>query len=195
MKIDRKLYLVIPVTMEDESEIFVHSTPISSDVYKNYWKVLSKTFALIGTGGFAAVGPKVAFDMLQEVATGITFQGPNGQLMNAWEGPTGVQRGLLNEIRRLSNVIAPVENSGWQAIPFDDAQSRSLINQEEYEEIEGKLIFFTACFHLFDRSARPQMLEGAFAPWRSRIHSLDCTAFTNSLVTLTKGAFLETKPV
>lgn len=182
MNIDRKLYLAIPVAMEDGSEIFVHSMPISSEVYKNYWKVLSKTFAAIGTGGFAAVGPKVAMEMLREQA----------EEFKAWDTQNGVQRGLLPEIRRLTNVVAPVGNTGWQSIPFDDTQSKSLIDQEEYEEIEGKLIFFTASYHLFDKALRRAMLQGAFAPWRSQIISLDCTAFTNSLATLTKDGSSET---
>src|SRR5215831_13634119 len=110
VRISRSLNLVVPVDTE-AGTIYVHSTPISRDVFERYYLVLSKTFAQIYQEGLAAIaGPRVGFLLLRDVAQ--NTRGTNGA-PNAWEGTDGVANGLINEIRRLTNVIMPGP-AGWE---------------------------------------------------------------------------------
>ena len=100
MRINKALNLVIPVDWEMGGQIFVHSTPISREVFEQYFLVISKTFAAIFSQGLGAVaGPRIAYLMLKKTA----------EDMGLWAGPAGVGAGLMNEMIRLSNVIMPDE--------------------------------------------------------------------------------------
>jgi hypothetical protein len=174
MRIDKKLNLVVPVEMDDGSKLFVHSTPISSDVYTTYWKPLSRAFADIHTQGLAAVGARVAANVLQDVS----------MQLRLWDGPTGVERGLIPEIHRLTNVMV-IGARGWESMPFDDARSKKMLDDEILAEIEGMLIFFTAASHLYRRGTRQEMLMGALAHWDAQIESSNCMELLHSLQTST----------
>jgi len=99
MKLDKALNLVIPID-QDEGRIYVHSTPISLEVFEKYFLAISKTFAAIYSEGLNVLaGPRVAALMLRRVSDDL-----------------GLDTGLIDEIRRLSNVIV----SG-KAVPLEVA--------------------------------------------------------------------------
>jgi hypothetical protein len=72
-----------------------------------------------------------------------------------WDGPLGVEAGVFNEIRRLSNVIVPDGGPaaldekdnvqapdvwrapGWKTITLHEALSRKLIDDEDREVVEN----------------------------------------------------------
>ena len=179
MKINRQLNLVVPVYADDgETErAYVHSVPISSEVYTAHWRVLSRTFSDIITGGLMPVGARVAAKMLEDVA----------RELGSWDGASGARATLLPEIHRLTNVLVPGEK-GWSTLPFEDAVKTGALDKSDADEIEGTLVFFTAGSHLFMRANRAEMLTGAVASWGGRIVSYDCTAFLASLPTSTSAA-------
>ena len=59
MKINRALNLVIPIDSE-KGQLFVHSTPISREIFEQYFLVISKTFAAIFSEGLGAIAGTVA---------------------------------------------------------------------------------------------------------------------------------------
>src|SRR4051812_3498357 len=110
MKVDRKLNLVVPIE-RPEGVIYVHAAPISREVYERHYLVMAKTHtAIFDQGLHFTTGPRVAALMLRDHA----------QRLGVWEGPDGVQVGLMAEIRRLANVIAP-NGKGYGALPLDVA--------------------------------------------------------------------------
>lgn len=181
MRIDRALNLVIPVVQEERT-IYVHSTAISTEVYDIYWRVLARTFADINTQGLGAMGPQIAAKMLREVADemGVWADEPRAKRV-------GVERGLLAEIRRLTNVLVCVDK-GWEMIPIEDARKAGHLDDEDVKEIEGRLVFFTAGSHLFPKANRRGLLAGSLSLWGAQIESLDCTEFMRSLMTSTGAA-------
>lgn len=179
MKIDKRLHLIIPVYGEDGKvpRMYAHSTPVGYDIWEKYWEPLSVTFTRVMGGGHGIMGgPRIADKMLRKTATEL----------GVWDGPEGVQSGLVAEIHRLTNVLAPGKN-GWETIPFDEAK-KGRLEAEDAAEIEGCLVFFTLIVLVNRRTVRRQMLEAAMELWGARIESLNCTEFTTSLATSTEDA-------
>lgn len=178
MRIERNLNLVIPVEREGGT-IYVHSTPLSRDVFERYYLVISKTFTrLYGEGlGFTA-GPRVAALMLKEVAVSL------GQ----WEGPEGVELGLVSEWRRLSTVITPEESKGWTSYPLQTAVDRKLLDGDELSEVENCLAFFIVASAMHKRKELPAILAAVGHLWGALVTLLNSTAYMSSLQTSTEDA-------
>jgi hypothetical protein len=181
MRIDKKLNLVIPVLDQDMQKpvAYVHSTPISSDVFEANYLIIGKVLAAIQAEGLGAIaGPRVAHWLMRDIA-----------LRNKmWDGPEGVKATLVAEIYRLTNVIAASEERGWETVPYEEAKKRGLLTASEASEVEAALCFFTVASSMYWRGMREIMVEGGVRLWSSQTTSLDCTAFQNSLPTLTVAA-------
>lgn len=172
MRIDKKLNLVVPIYDEEGKvpRFYVHSTPVGTDIWEKYWEPISLAFTRVMGGGHGIMGgPRIADKMLCKVAKD----------MGLWDGPEGIERGLMAEIYRLTNVVAP-RDKGWETIPYEEAK-RTLIEPEDANEIEGALVFFTLISLMNRRTIRREMLDSAMGLWGAQIVLWDCTAFINSL--------------
>lgn len=182
MHIDESLNIVIPVDRDDGTTVHVHAAPITRECFKQYWLPLSKAFTLIYSEGLHLAGPRIAALSLQKVA----------EDLRVWDGPMGVRHGLLPEIRRLANVVAPGAGNGhgrgWQMVPYDDAVKAELIDQEDADEIEGVLVFFTLAWRLNRRAERKALIDGLVALWGASTSSQSLSEFAASLPTSTEIA-------
>lgn len=178
MRIDKKLNLIIPITDENDNTVaYVHSTPISSDVFDTYFLPIAKAFSSIYSEGLGfAGGPRIADKMLRKVS----------QELGVWEGPTGVQNGLIAEIHRLTNVLA-VGKNGWEMLPYHVAK-KTVLNADDAAEIDAALVFFGLGSVMFRRAQVADLVGGAMKLWGAQIESLSCTEYMNSLRTSTAGA-------
>lgn len=175
MIIDRNLSLIIPV-YQGEKTLHIHATAIGASTFDTYFMPLAKTFSAIVSEGLGVVsGPRVAAKVLREVSKNL----------GVWDGDTGVEKGLLTEIRRLANVFAPTDH-GWDMIPLEDAIRSNLIDSDDGDEIENALVFFTVSWHMVRKKEREATLSGAASLWGARLESLSCTEFRASLPTLTE---------
>jgi len=130
--IDKRLNLVIPVE-DGGSALYVHSTPIPRAVFKRYSKIIARTFNEIYGGGYGVIaGPRIAADLLESAA----------RASNEWDGPTGVERGLLGEVYRLTNVAVPGASGGWDVVPYQIAVSTGQISEDDADEVNNALVFF-----------------------------------------------------
>jgi hypothetical protein len=175
MKINKRLNLVIPIETEEHGTFYVHSMPIAREVFARYYLVLSKTLARIYTEQLGiGTGPRVAALLLHDVA----------KEMEAWDGPVGVEKGLVAEIRRLTNVIT-LGDSGWGPIPLDVAVRRSMFDQDDLAEVENAITFFILTSAVNKRTQVAPIMEGASQLWGGQVTSLNCTEFAASLRTST----------
>lgn len=173
MNIDRRLHFVIPVEREN-GPVYVHSTPIGRPVFEKYFLVISNTFAAIYNHGLGAIaGPRIAALMLREVA----------QTANRWEGEDGVERGLMAEIRRLTNVAVPGTH-GWETMPWQQVVDGKTLDEQDISEVENSLVFFIVASLMHKKTEARPILEAAANLWGAQISSLDFTAFLSSLPTL-----------
>ncbi len=170
MRINRKLNIVFPIDTE-AGTVYVHSTPISREVFEKYFLVIAKTFSAIYREGLEVMsGPRVAAMMLKRVATS----------MNEWDGADGVENGLIAEMHRLSNFVMP-SDSGWTTIPFQDALNRKLLDPDDLSEAEGVLCFFTLAASMHRPADLTAVLNGMTSLWGAQTTSLNCTEYARSL--------------
>jgi len=171
MQIDKKLNLVLTVDRADRASIFVHSTPIRQEIFTRYYAIIAKTFTRIyGDGlGFLA-GPRVAAMILRDVA----------KAQEQLDGPGGAENGLLNEIKRLTAVIAP-GISGWETLPFVEAVARKILSDDEVSEVENAIVFFIVASAMHRKSELTGVLDGAKAIWGGQIVSSTSTEYAASL--------------
>ena len=170
MKLNEKLNFVIPLYGDDDViTAYVHSTPISREVFEAHFLVISRVFAAIHAEGLGEIaGPRVAALILQKVA----------ERMN---DPKSAES-LLNEIRRLSHAI--IRNpGGWIKMPLQDAIDGKHIDDEDASEVLNALVFFTAVSAMHRRQVAREVLNGAAKLWGAQILSLNSTDFVASLKT------------
>lgn len=167
------------IQTEEKGLVYIHSTSISRSVFEQFYlelgKVFSQCFDSINQAHLALSAPQLAYPALKSLA----IQAGN------WEGAGGVQFGLVNEIKRLTNVMVSGEK-GWESIPFDTAVKREVLNEDEEMEALSSLVFFTAISKVAPKDLRNSFLEmaGALRSWE--LTSLDSTEYMSGLPILTK---------
>lgn len=175
MKISRNLNLIIPVRTE-KGNGWLHATPISKEVFKEHFFILSKTFSAIFSEGLGVVaGPRIAFLMLERISRD----------SNAWEGDKGVRNTLVNEVIRLANLVYPVEGKGYDTIPLDMALEREII---DLDEVAGELIFFTCVSSINSPEQAKGTMDVVNGIWSTQCSSLNLTEWIASLLTLKSAA-------
>lgn len=180
LRIDKRLNLVMPLQTEIGT-IFVHSCPIRREIFEKYFLIISKTFAAIYSEGLNIIaGPRIALLMLKQIAIN----------SNAWEGADGVESGLLNEIRRITNVLLPTGN-GWSVSMYSDAIAKGLFTQDEMDEIEGEIVFFICASAIHRKADLSTVLDGLKSLWGAQTTPLNCSEYRTSLPTST---VIETLP-
>lgn len=173
-RIDERLNLIIPIDRYDGTTVYIHATPIGREVFQKYFLVMAKAFASIWAEGLNNVsGPRVAALMLREIATN----------MGLWDGPEGVSLGLMTEIKRLANVIAPASGRGWDVVPLDQAIQAKMVDGDDVDEIEGNLVFFSLTWHLNRRKEREIVMDTVASRLDASMSSQNLSAFVNSLPT------------
>ncbi len=193
MKIARNLNLIIPVRTE-KGNGWIHATPISKEVFKEHFFILSKTFSAIFSEGLGVVaGPRIAFLMLERISRD----------SNIWEGDKGVRNTLVNEVIRLANLVYPVEGKGYDTIPLDMALEREIIDLDEVAgELINKcitdpfitfpdiseLIFFTCVSSINSPEQAKGTMDVVNGVWSTQCSLLNLTEWIASLPTLKSAA-------
>ncbi len=176
MRLNEKLHIVIPVySAEGETVIaYVHSAPISREVFDAHFMLLGRTFAAIYSSGLGPVaGPRVAHLLLKEMAA------------ERHDEVSAVS--LMNEIIRLTNVMLRTDK-GWEAFPYQDVLNHVMLDWDDLTEVTNAIVFFTVLSSTHRRTERKEMMAGAAKLWAAQISSQDFTAFAASLPTLTTPA-------
>ena len=183
MRIDRRLHIVVPIyedTSDDSPVIaYVHSVPLAEAIVDRYFMVLGKTYNAIFAQGLGFVaGPGHAMRVLRHIA----------EEMGVWhdrEGNAGVERGLVEEIRRLTNVAAIDKDGNWNALPLQVALDQGIISVEDKREVENAIVFFIVASAVLPRAQRPTMIKAAADLWGAQTSSSTIMEWTASLKTST----------
>jgi hypothetical protein len=184
MKIDRKMNLTFPLQREDGASIHVVAQAISAQVYKTYYLIIAKAWTKMYEERLHLYGgPAVARDVLEDVAK----QTSRGDFEGSWwEGPGGVETGLLGEIRRLAVVLVPnPDGAGFQTIQFEEAIGKNLFTEDEVTEVEGAIVFFILNWRMLRSVVREAIINAAGSLWGWRITSSTVSEYRNSLQTST----------
>lgn len=175
MKIDKNLYLVVPVERADEVVVYIHAAPISRECFDQNYMLIGKAFNAIYDEGLGATsGPRLAMKLLRTVARDMN------QL-------AAVEKGLFVDMRQRMNVVAPGDN-GWTHMPIDVALKQHAIDEDDLEEAENAIAFFTVVWSMHKKRAARGVMTGAAILWDAQLSSLNAMAFSTSLSTSTKLA-------
>ena len=176
---DGRPVMIQPVTA------YVHSTPLAAEIVEKHFLILGQTFSQIFNQGLgAAAGPGMAMRLMKRIA----------QRTGEWDGDEGVEKGLVEEIRRCTMVVVSGA-SGWTAVPLQVAVDRKVLDDEDRREVENAIVFFIAVSATLNRAERKPMLESACALWSAQLSSLNASAFAASLPRSTgTGSSGETSP-
>lgn len=167
MKIDNKLNLVVTV-----GDTHFHSMPITKETFERYFKVIGKTFNEIYSDGYSFVaGVRIASLMLKETAKDMGIL-------------DDVQKGLINEIRRLTNVIC-LTDEGWKPLPVEVALKSGKIDQEMLDEVENQIVFFILISAMHKKDQVMEFLKPMIDLWGGELTSSNATAWSDSLSTST----------
>lgn len=185
MRIDKKLNLVLPIFGEDEATViaWVHSAPLAAEVVDRYFMTIAQTYSAIFSRGLGVIGgPAIALRLLTQVAKDA----------KVWDddpaaGTVGVARGIVEEMRRLTNVLI-AEEGGWSQVPLAVAVQRGAISAEDAGAAENAIAFFIVASAMLPRANRRTMLEAGLELLGAQISSLDFTGFNASLRTSTAPA-------
>jgi len=179
MRIDRNLNLVMQIQTANSGTVFIHSVSVGREIFEKFYlqigKVFSQCFDGVSSAHLALSAPQLAYPALKSISIA------DGN----WEGRDGVNFGLINEIKRLTNVLVSGEN-GWQMLPFDVAVKQNILDEDEESEAISSLVFFTAISKVAPKELKNSFLEmaGSLRGWE--LTSSDCTAYLTGLTTSTK---------
>jgi hypothetical protein len=195
LRIDKRLYLTIPIYEGDESVFdattgetkpgkitaWVHSAPIAEELVDQHFMVLGRTYSTIFSQGLGlSAGPANAMRVLRHTADlmGVRHNNPK-------TGAVGVEEGLIAEMMRLANVVVLDAAGQWQPMPLEVAVQQDKISPDDKREVENAIAFFIAACATLGRSYRKAMVEAAADLWGAQITSSAFTEFTSSLRTST----------
>ncbi|MEN9755818.1 MAG: hypothetical protein RL755_5 [Pseudomonadota bacterium] len=170
MKINDKLNLVTTVD-SDLGTIYIHHTAIGYDVFKENFLALTKVHDAINSEGVALSGARVAYLMLDQTAK---------------ESDINIKP-LVNELKRLTNVIVPSATGNYEPIAFEVAITDGLIDELQHDEVMNAIVFFTCVLQLQrGKQILKYTLSNMTARWGLLTTSLDCVAYLKQLPILTE---------
>jgi hypothetical protein len=178
MKLDRRLNLVLSVTREDGTDLWVHHTPIRREIYEQHFFVLTKMMAAMYEERLPPpMAARISLLMLRKIAKEL------GVLAE-------VEGTLLPEVWRMTNVMVPTKGSngtagGWTPLPLEKVLHDRLIDDEDGEEVKNHVCFFTAASWVHRKTELDEMVYPMLIGSGAQIVSSDSTAYLASLQTST----------
>jgi hypothetical protein len=170
--INKKLNLVIPIDT-DKGKIWIHSTPISKEVFESNYLLLTKTLADLYLNGIGpSFAPRIALLSLKDTA-------------KEMDANNDISNNLIQEIYRLTNVLMPDPSGRWQTIPFVEIISKNAIDDQQLSEVENAIIYFIVASAVHLRSELQMAYLGLRNNWNAQTTLLNVTEYGNSLATST----------
>jgi hypothetical protein len=174
LKIDKRLNIVVPIETNG-GVLQVHCTPLSAEAFDLHFAAIAKVFAIIHGEGYGALaGPRIAAKVLREVA----------RASGSWEGPMGVEEGIINEIRRTSLVVKP----NREKMLLHDAVQKGVLDKADVDILENTIVFFIVISAMHRPAVLTKLVEDMCLMWGAHSTSLTSTAWAASLPTSTETA-------
>ncbi len=170
MQINDELNLVLDVG----NGFKLYHSPISKAVFEANFKIIAAVKAELASKGIhyqMESGPRIASLTLKDEAAKL--------------GLDDNCRALLVEIKRLSMVLIPTD-LGWSMLPVDSAIKSGKIDDEDWQEVESALVFFTAHLSMANRKEKAKVAKAASSLLMGYVTSLDCSGLADSLLKSTQ---------
>lgn len=153
MRVDENLNIVVPIGDGATPALYAVSIPVSRLVFEAHFRVLSLLHAeIISEGGaYLPIGIRCAALLAKEIGTREASK-------RGASGDSGVSA-LLAEIQRLTTILAPDGDRGWEDFPVPSAINAGHLSAEEWEEVHGAILFFTGAYWLAASRKRAEMAQ------------------------------------
>lgn len=170
--IDKRLNIVMEVEREDKSICYVHSTPISRQLWKTHYTFITMAITSLYADGFPpSTCARIIYQRMLELAD------------EHKERFGDIRKTLFAEIWRLTNVIVPTDR-GFETVPFYDAmRNTDILSQDDVEEAQNFICFFTAAswVHGLSRQEREAFQTLLTKGFGVQTTSLPATEYMNSI--------------
>jgi hypothetical protein len=182
-KLNRKLNLVVKVE-SDRGTLHVVAQPVPRSVFEDNFLIMCRAYSMVYSNGLGLVTGPQAAPLLIKLAAKELEQAEKGDM-------------LIQEIRRLTNVLAPSSNGvgGYEVIDFMDAVRRHLIDEDAAAEIEAAICFFTLAYRAGSHRQMTAATAGLDLFWGAETSALTISDYQRSLPMLTTEEDTGTKPV
>jgi len=177
VSVNKKLNIVIPIEL-DSGKIWIHSVPLSREIFDTNYMLLTKTLSFMYMNGVGpSMAPRIAALALRDVAKEMNEE-------------RDISQDLIHEIYRITNVVMPRADNGggWQTIPFMEAKNKKLIDEQTISEVENALIYFIVASAVHLKNELPMAYQGLRSIWSAQTTLSNVTEFSNSLTTSTPVA-------
>jgi hypothetical protein len=170
--LDKRLNLVLEVERDDKSIVYVHSSPISRNLWKTHYTFLSMSINSLYADGFPpSTCVRIIYNRMLEIAE------------DNKERFGDLQKTLFAEIWRLTNVLVP-SDQGFETVAFYNAmRDENILDQDNVEEVQNFICFFTAAswVHGLSRKEREAFQQLMTKGFGVQITPLPVTEFKNSI--------------
>jgi hypothetical protein len=171
--INKKLNLVIPIEEDGNIKAWIHSSPISREVFESNYLLIVKTLSnLYGNGVGPVMSVRVAKLGLKDTAKEMNDQ-------------QDISINLINEIHRLTMILMPNPMGKWESLPYDVVANRKLIDEDTLAEVENALVYFIVASAIHLKNELPTVYQGLFQIWNAQTTSSNVTDYMSSLPMLT----------
>lgn len=174
VSINEALNLVVPV---GDGKGTVLCPPLSREAFSSCWSLLARTWSRLEAEDLGiTAGGAVAAHALADIAR---QSGPEEQEKH---------RAFLAELRRNASYIGPMGDDGFGPVPLGTALQRGWIGEDERDELENILVFFTLGSRLLPRARRQIIFRLMLSLRTVAASSLNATEYAASAATSQKGA-------
>jgi len=181
MKINHALNLVVQTESDDGATVYVHSTPLSKDIFREHFLILGRLYGEFFSSGLGLLASaRTAYLLLEKLAKDA------GQ----WEGKDGVQNTLVTHIINGATALYAEEGKGWKSLPMAEAVNRGVV---DLCEVMDELVFFTCVCGMTKRNQMIEIVQGTAAVWGALATSLSYMDYMNFLTTSQKDVTTEPK--
>ena len=184
--VNNALNLVIPMGAEkDDVSAYVYHTPISQEVFTANYRALSAAKSALAAKGLYYMmdsGPRVAALALRD--EGLKDAAERGEFDADGKPSDKRTSALLGEIKRLTTVLVP-DGAQWSTLPVDIAIQQGNMDEEEWNEVESAIVFFTFHCAMCKKASRPRIAKATAFVLKGSITSSNAMEFVASLPTLT----------
>jgi hypothetical protein len=170
--LDKRLNLVLEVERDDKSICYIHSAPISRNLWKTHYTFLSMSINSLYADGFPpSTCARIIYNRMLEIAEQQKDRFGN------------LSKTLFPEIWRLTNVLVPTDQ-GFDTVSFYDAmRDPKILDQDNVEEVQNFICFFTAAswVHGLSRKEREAFQQLMTKGFGVQITSLPVTEYKSSI--------------
>lgn len=168
--INKKLNLVIPVEVEDQT-IYFYSTPISREIFEAHYMLMVKTLSNLYYNGIGpGMAPRVARLAMKDIAKDMNDK-------------IDVSIPIIQEIYRLTFVlmIDPTIGNKWRPLPYLEVKNKKLVDEDVLTEVENALVYFTVASSVHLKSELPVVMSGLSTIWGAQTTLSNPMEYCNSL--------------